>query len=262
MRTDTPAYTLGFAALVCIVCSLCVAAAHVLLKERQYLAKTEYVQKTVLLDVTGIMTSANAAGRDRDEVFASRIRARLVDLATGEYVESPDIDPLRYDQRRARNDPARSRPAPDNASEITRIPHLALVYIALNESGESEQIVLPIEGNGLYGMIYGFLALERDANTVRGIAFHELSETPGLGSLIAGAKWRAQWVGRKVYDEEGSVAIEVIKQGGGPPETDPHRVNAITGASISGYAIEDMLGFWMGESGFGPFITRLREQGL
>jgi Na+-transporting NADH:ubiquinone oxidoreductase subunit C len=64
-------------------------------------------------------------------------------------------------------------------------------------------MVLPIEGMGMWGTVYGFLALDRDGNTVRGLTFYEQKETPGLGGEIANPKWQALWVGRKAYDASG-----------------------------------------------------------
>jgi hypothetical protein len=118
----------------------------------------------------------------------------------------------------------------------------------------------PIEGNGLYGTIYGFIAIDRDGTTVRGIAFHEHSETPGLGSEIAAPKWRSQWPQRKLFDDDWELAMEVVKRGAGPPDKDPHRVDAITGATISSFAVEDILIFWLNENGFGPYLKRMRAE--
>lgn len=261
MRTDSPGYTLGFAAVVCVVCSLFVASANVLLKDRQRAAKTDYVQKTVLLEVTGLVPIGGAAGVDRDAMFNANIRARLVDLATGEFVDDPAVDPLRFDQRAARDDPARSIEAPENASEITRVPKLAVVYLRMQDD-QPVQVVLPIEGAGLYGEMFGFISLDRDGTTVRGLAFYDQSETPGLGGEVTNPKWRSLWPGRKAFDADWEPVIELVKGGAGPVATDPHRVDAISGATITSYAVEDMLLFWLGEHGFGPFLARARDKGL
>jgi Na+-transporting NADH:ubiquinone oxidoreductase subunit C len=261
MRTDGPAYTIGFAAVVCIVCSLFVASANVLLKDAQRQAKTEYIQKTVLLEVTQLVPLEGAGHADRDELFRTRIRARLVDLASGEYVDDPAIDPMRYDQRAARNDPKRSRKAPENDAEVARVPNVAVVYQRLDD-GVPVQVVLPIEGQGLYSEMFGFISLDRDGTTIRGLAYYEQGETPGLGGEVANPKWRALWPGRKAFDNDWEPAIELKKGGAGPPETDPHRVDAISGATVTSYAVADMLSFWLGESGFGPYLARTREKGF
>jgi Na+-transporting NADH:ubiquinone oxidoreductase subunit C len=261
MRTDSPVYTVVFATVVCVVCSLFIAAATILLKDRQAMAKMMYIQKNVLLEVTGLVPAGSAAEVDRDELFRSRIRARLVDLASGEYVEEPGIDPLRYDQRAARNDPARSREAPANDAQVRRLPQRAVVYQVI-ENDRPVQVVLPIEGKGLYSVLYGFIALDRDGTTIRGLAFYEQGETPGLGGEVANPKWKALWPGRKAFDDQWQPRIALKKEGAGPPEQDPHHVDALTGATVTSDAITHMLAFWLGEHGFGPYLARTRAKGM
>ena len=71
--------------------------------------------------------------------------------------------------------------------------------------------MLPIEGMGMWGTMYGFLALDRDGNTVRGLTFYEQKETPGLGGEISNPQWQALWVGRKAYDANWAPQLAVIK---------------------------------------------------
>lgn len=61
--------------------------------------------------------------------------------------------------------------------------------------------------------MYGYLALDKDLNTVKGIIFYEHGETPGLGGEIENPRWCQLWVGRKVYDSTGEVKLSVIKGG-------------------------------------------------
>lgn len=261
MRIDSPGYTIGFAAAVCAVCSLFVAAATVLLKDRQQAAKLMYIQKNVLLEVTGLAPPGAPAQLDRGELFRTRIRARLVDLASGEYVEDAGVDPLRYDQRAARNDPARSREAPSNDAQVRRLPHWAVVYLVI-ENDQPVQVVLPVEGRGLYSMLYGFIALDRDGRTVRGLAFYEQGETPGLGDRINDPQWKALWPGRKAFDENWQPKLALARGAAGPPDQDPHQVDGLTGATVTSDAVTHLLAFWLGEHGFGPYLARTREKGL
>src|SRR5690625_7431066 len=68
-----------------------------------------------------------------------------------------------------------------------------------------------VRAHGLRSTWWGFLALEADANTVRGLRFYEHGETPGLGGEIDNPRWQARWEGKQVYDDEGNVALRVIK---------------------------------------------------
>ena len=76
--------------------------------------------------------------------------------------------------------------------------------------------VLPIEGYGLWSTLYGFLAVDADGQTIRGFAYYQHKETPGLGGEVDNPKWKALWPGRKIYGPSGEPAIQVIK-GAAPP---------------------------------------------
>lgn len=260
MQVDSPRYTLAFTAAVCVVCSLAVAASTVLLQERQRANQFLYLQKNVLQATGLVPAGARIADDEVLRLFERRVRVRLVDLRSGDYVEHPEGDPRRYDQRRARSDPAQSRPAPPNLAQVKRLPNLATVYLVAGNE-RPEQVVIPIEGIGLYGTLYGFIALDRDMTTVRGLAFYENRETPGLGGEVDNPKWRALWPGRKAFDAEWVPRIALAKGPAGPPDQDPHRVDGLSGATITSNGVSRMLAFWLGEQGFGPYLGKLRERG-
>lgn len=258
MRTDSPGYTLVFATAVCIVCSLLVAGSNVLLKQRQDVNARLYLQKNVLQASGLVAPGQKLSDREALEIFRSRVEARLVDLKSGDYVTGPD--PERYDQRRARGDPARSREVPLNPARIKRVPDVALVYL-VKDGAKASQVVIPVEGLGLYGTLYGFLALERDTTTIRGLSFYENRETPGLGAEVDNPKWKALWPGRKAYDDNWKPRIALVKGTAGPPEQDPHRVDALAGATLTSNGVSRLLQFWLDENGFGPYLRKLRERG-
>ena len=188
------------------------------------------------------------------QLFES-IEAAVIDLTTGRYA---DVDPLTFDQREAVKDPQRSRQAPPNPAQITRLPDHAKIYQVLKD-GEVEQIILPIEGKGLWSTLYGFIALDADTTTIRGITFYQHGETPGLGGEVDNPVWKARWAGRKAYDEHGNVKISVIKGKAGSPETDPYHVDGLSGATITSRGVNHLVQFWLGENGFGPFLSWFRE---
>jgi Na+-transporting NADH:ubiquinone oxidoreductase subunit C len=260
VQVNSVRYTLLFATAVCLVCSLLVASATVLLRDRQHANQLLYLQKN-MLQATGLVQPGEAVtDREVVEIFDRNIRLRLVDLRTGDYVEHPSADPSRYDQRRARADPAQSREAPPNLSQIKRVPNLATVALVV-KNGKPVQLVLPIEGIGLYGTLYGFVALDRDLSTIHGLSFYENRETPGLGGEVDNPKWKAQWPGRKAFDASGKVRIALVKGGVGSPASDPYKVDALSGATITSNGVTRMLHFWLGKDGFGPFLEKLRARG-
>lgn len=257
-QLDSPRYTLLFATAVCVVCSLLVAGSNVLLRDRQEVNRLLYLRKNVLQSSGLVAPGEKLPADEAMAIFSERVEPRLVDLQTGEYVT--DVDPAQYDQRRARDDPARSRPLPANPAKIRRVPQLAKVYLVRDGEGYS-QVVIPIEGIGLYGTLYGFLALDRDTTTIRGIAFYENRETPGLGGEVDNPDWKALWPGRRAYDERSTPRIELVKGRAGPATESPHAVDGLSGATLTSNGVTRMLRFWLDEHGFGPYLRRVREQG-
>jgi Na+-transporting NADH:ubiquinone oxidoreductase subunit C len=124
-----------------------------------------------------------------------------------------------------------------------------------------QMVILPVEGRGLWSTLHGYLALDTDGNTVVGITFYQHSETPGLGGEVDNPKWKERWRGRKLFDEHGQLRIAVAKGAAGPPESDPHRVDGLSGSTLTSRGVTNMLSFWMGENGFGPYLERLQREG-
>jgi Na+-transporting NADH:ubiquinone oxidoreductase subunit C len=259
-KLDSTRYTILFAAAVCVVCALLVSVSAVGLASRQEENARLYRQKNVLLAAGLVEPGIDLPAAEIVRIFDASIDIGLIDLATGRKAEGTGIDPTSYDPRKVRNDPALSRAAPPNSAGLLRLPNTGVVYY-VKGAGGVEQVVLPIEGGGMWGMLSGFIALDRDGNTVRGLTFYEQKETPGLGSEIANPKWQALWRGRKAYDGNFAPKLAVIKGTAGPPEKDPHRVDGLSGATITSNAVSRLVNFWFSEQGYGPYLKLFREGG-
>ena len=259
--TQSTRYTIGFAAAICVVCALLVAASAVGLRERQETNQQLYRQKNVLLAAGLVKSGEDLSDRELLSAFERNIRVRLVDLKTGELLPEDRMDARTYDQRKARSDPAASRAAPPNAAQISRVPNYGTVYLVVDprQPERVAQLVIPVEGIGMWGTLYGFLAIERDTTTISGLTYYDQKETPGLGGEASNARWQALWRGRKAYDENWEPRIVVIKGPAGPPSQDPHRVDGLSGATITSNGITRMMAFWLGKEGYGPFLKRFRE---
>lgn len=252
-------HTIRFAAAVCVVCAVLVSSSAVLLRGRQA-ANFELERKRNVLVAAGELAPDEAASRDEIERRFASFTIAAVELRTGE--ELPDFPVLGYDQRRALADPAASRAVPRNDAQVARVPHVGLVYKQLDEQqGRLRLIVLPVEGMGLWSTMYGFLALEPDLRTVRGLTYYEHGETPGLGGEVDNPRWKQLWPGRVAVDERGAPVIEVVRGRAGPAASDPHRVDGLAGATITSRGVEAMIRFWLGEHGYGPYLARLRKGG-
>lgn len=255
LPNDSVAKTLIVAIGLCLVCSVVVSATAVALKPLQE-QNAALARKTEILKVAGLMTE----GGDVEALF-SQVETRLVDLETGRFTDA--VDPETYDPHKAENDPAMSvrvPPEEDIASIQRRARYLPVYFVRQN--GDVETIIIPIHGYGLWSTMYGFLALEGDATTVKGITFYEDGETPGLGGEINNPRWQANWEGKKVYDEQGRERLRVVK--GSPDPGSPeavYQVDGLSGATLTANGVSYAIQYWMGEQAFGPFLAWLREGG-
>lgn len=255
---NTTRYTLLFATVVSVLCALFVAAAALTLQPRQKANARLYMEKNVLI-AAGLVKPGQEVTREQVErFFQGEIKARLVDFARGQLVPEAWINARDYDQRSARNDPEVSCEAPPNRAGVGRLPNHGVVYF-VTKAERVEKLVIAVEGLGMWGTIYGFMALDRDGNTVRGLTYYDHKETPGLGGEIGNPLWQALWHGRKVFDETWRTAITVIKGTAGPPATDPLRVDGLTGATITSNAITHLLHFWLSDMAYGKFLKNFRE---
>jgi len=196
---------------------------------------------------------------DVAELFAERISARLVDLKTGQLL---DKDPTKFNQALALKDPEMSLTleASQDPAGIKRRSNLAEIYLVRDEQKRVQEVVLPIYGNGLWSMMYAFVALDTDGRTVKGITYYDQGETPGLGGEVENPNWRAQFVGKKVLDDNGLPALKVMKGAARPG--DEYAVDGLSGATLTSKGVQHSFDFWMGELGFGPFLKNVREGAL
>lgn len=103
--------------------------------------------------------------------------------------------------------------------------------------------------------------LEGDLNTVEGLGFYAHAETPGLGGEVDNPRWKKQWVGKEVYDgERADPKIRLVKGGVSADAADKeHKVDALSGATLTSRGVEQLVNYWMSERGYAPFLQKLRE---
>lgn len=249
-------YTLGFAVAVCLVCSVLVTSTAVSLEEKQETNATLDRHKNVLVAAGLMEEDEGLSAQEVEERFQS-FEAAVVDLTTGEEVEG--VDPETLDQRKLAKEPENSTAMERNPAQIKRRADRAVVYKLMGEDGTLEKLVLPVRGKGLWSTLYGYIALEQDLQTVAGLTFYEHKETPGLGGEVDNPRWKSLWPGRKIFDDDGSVEIEVIKGSAGPPSEAPYKVDGLSGATITSRGVTYLLQFWLGDKGFGPYIETFRQ---
>lgn len=251
-------YIVGFAAAICVFCSIFVAGSAVALKDKQDLNAVVDKQKQVL-KVAGLLKEGEViADAEVGKRFEANLEPHLVDLATGKLVEDAAAA-ASFDQAKAMKDPATSKDAPANDAKVQRLPNQALIY-HLKEGDQIKAIILPVEGKGLWSTLKGFIALAPDTTTVMGLTFYSHKETPGLGGEVDNPKWKAMWPGRKVFDDQWKATLKVIKGQAGPAKDDPYRVDGLSGATITSRGVSHLVQFWVGEHAFGPYLETFRAQ--
>jgi Na+-transporting NADH:ubiquinone oxidoreductase subunit C len=248
MQQFSTTYTYGFSLALCLACSILLSVAAVGLKERQLENAALDKQKSVLQACRIIKAGDSVTAEQVEELFAG-ITPKVIDLETDTYLEG-DFDP----------DEIPMLDVPGNEAKLSEVPQHVQVFHVMEE-GKMDMMVLPISGKGLWGTLYGFLAVSADTNTIRGITYYNHKETPGLGGEVDNPQWKSYWPDRKIYDADWNVAIRVIKGAAESPESHPHRVNGLSGATITSRGVTDMLQFWLGEEGFGPYLEEIRESG-
>ncbi|MAH73783.1 MAG: Na(+)-translocating NADH-quinone reductase subunit C [Cellvibrionales bacterium TMED49] len=251
MDNDSVKKTFVVALCLCLVCAVVVSASAIMLRPAQAFNKALDL-KANILQSAGLYQP----GVSIEKQF-ERISVRLVDLRTGQFSNDVDVDT--YDQRKASKDPTMSvalKPDSDPA-KLRRRPHYASVYLVEGKNG-IEKLVLPVRGYGLWSTLYGFLALEGDLETVAGIGFYEHAETPGLGGEVDNFAWKASWIGKRAFEGNERV-ITVIK--GKVDRQRPeaaYQIDGLAGATITTRGIDNLVKYWLGESGFAPFIRNLQ----
>ncbi|MBJ18614.1 MAG: Na(+)-translocating NADH-quinone reductase subunit C [bacterium] len=250
-------YIVGFAVSVCLVCAIFVASSAVGLKPLQDANKL-LDRQTKVLTVAGLLEEGASIPRDEiTSLFETTIKQKVIDLKTG--AANAEVNVADFDQQAAASDPARSFEAPSNAAKVRRLPNNALVFDVV-EKGKLKALILPIEGYGLWGTLYGYIALAPDARTIVGITFYKHKETPGLGGEVDNPRWKAGWPGRLAFDDRGNTKIAVKKGVAGSPEDDPYNVDGLSGATITSRGVTSLVRFWLGDDGFGPYLASYRTQ--
>lgn len=250
---DTAGKTLTVAAVLCGVCSILVAGAVVVLKPKQAFNADIDFKKNVLM-AAGLLKP----GTDINEVFKT-VEPVVINLETGKIAEGVDV--ASFNPSKAEKDPATVITLTKNQdiAGIKKISKLQKVFL-VKKDGVIDQIVLHVYGKGLWSTMKGFLALDKDAVTVRGFNYYAHGETPGLGGEVDNPKWIAQWPGKKVYTEDMKPAIDVIKGTVDPNSPNAqYKIDGLSGATLTSVGVENTFRFWLSENGYEKFLANVRN---
>ncbi|WP_226626785.1 Na(+)-translocating NADH-quinone reductase subunit C [Alloyangia pacifica] len=249
MPPDSTVKTVTVAVVLCLVASMIVSAAAVSLRPVQENNRLRDKQRNVL-EVAGVYEP----GMNIAEAF-SDFEPHVLELATGEFTDQYEIDT--FEELATSGDPALVRALDEDPAGLGGTQQIfQMVYILRDDAGAIDKVVLPIEGYGLWSTLYGFIALEENGNDIYGLQFYQQGETPGLGAEVDNPRWKALWNGKKLRDEDGTLQITVAKQP--PPAGQDYYIDALAGATLTSRGVDNLVRFWMGEQGYGPFLERLK----
>jgi Na+-transporting NADH:ubiquinone oxidoreductase subunit C len=251
--SDSPVKTVLVAGVLCLICSILVSITAVQLRPLQDKNKVLDLKRNVL-QAAGLYQE----GEDIEEQFKV-ITPVVVNLGTGEI--NREIDSASYDHYAAMKDPEFSVKIPSEIDKggLSKRMKYAKIYLVMN-GPKVQEVILPLYSKGLWSTMYGFLALEGDTKTVKGFSYYAHGETPGLGGEVDNPKWKALWPGKIVYNDSWEPVIEVLKAAVSPNDPDKiHKVDGLSGATITAYGVGNSLTYWLGQHGYGKMLKNIRE---
>lgn len=225
MKTNSNAYTLLYATIMVVIVALVLAIVSGSLKERQT-ANVELDKKKQILSALNIDTK----DADAEALWAKYITDELVLDANGQVIDNPAEKAFDIVIKKELSLKLENRSLP--------------LYVA-NIDGEVKYVI-SLFGAGLWGPIWGYVALNEDKNTVYGTFFSHASETPGLGAEIAYKPFQEQFIGKKIMNNQSEfVSIAILKPGQTTDAQD--QVDGISGGTITSKGVEEMLLVCLGQ---------------
>jgi Na+-transporting NADH:ubiquinone oxidoreductase subunit C len=203
---------------------------------------------------------------ERISAVFERSEPILIELATGEIV-SPEkydgeLNVEEFDIQRLAVHPEYGMAIPEgkDIARIGRMPKYMRIFIIRERGGEKiEKYAFPIYGQGLYSTMRGAIALKPDLVTVDSISFYEHAETPGLGGEIENTQWKNSWRGKTALDADGKILIEVLTGAVNPASPRAaSQIDGLSGATRTTRGVDQLVKFWLGEDGYGPFLNKRR----
>ena len=238
--------TVGVVVGVCLVCSIIVASAAIGLRPQQKANAALDIQ-TNILEAAGLL---DEAGKDIPKYFGENITRKFWDIENSKLLE--EFAGFTTIEAVARDLDNSIKPANDFA-KVLRRPNIIPVYFSKDSNGNVETVVMPVYGAGLWGMMRGFLAVGPDGVTTKNLVYYEHMETPGLGAEVLNPAWKALWNGKKLFNDNGEVAIKIVK--GGAKQGDVHGVDGLSGATLTGNGVQATLDYWLSAEGYQAFLA-------
>lgn len=225
MDRNSNLYTFLYASgMVILVAALLAIAATSLKPAQQKNKETE--KKIDILKSFGKAEGADKAANKHqfvEEAFKKYIAEQIVVNSKGDKVEG--LEAFKVDLKAELAKPLEQRNLPIFKAQL---------------DDQSIKYIIPVRGRGLWGPIWGYIALNDDMNTIFGATFAHQGETPGLGAEINTVEFQQQFIGKSIFDSNNKfVSVSVVK--GGADKSNPHAVDAISGGTITSVGLQEMV---------------------
>jgi len=227
-------YIIVYSAVLTIILGLLLSGSAQVLGPWQQEAIALDKKKQILGAVISAEEIAAMSPEQVNAFYSSRISSTVVDI-TGKEVTAEGVSAEKVEIAKDYKKPAEERTYP------------VFIYHAEGNPEAVESYIFPMYGAGLWDAIWGYLALDTDLNTIKGITLAHAAETPGLGARITEAKVQGRYVNKKIFDESGSLVTVMMQKGENKDySSDPHKVDGMSGATITGNGVNNMLKAYMG----------------
>jgi len=229
----TNSYVFRYAAILVVLVAAILSAAALLLKPAQD-------RNVAIAKMQGILSAAHveATAPDAISLYDKYIVEEEVINPSGDVVGVYKDGKMEKGDTRAFDIDIKK----ELYNKATGKDYLLPLYVA--DIQGKRIFIIPMQGKGLWGPIYGNIALEQDMNTVFGATFSHDKETPGLGAEISQSFFQEQFVGKKIFDDNGKFVSIIVAKGGVkmlPQDMQIHGVDAISGGTITSNGVTAML---------------------
>ena len=215
MDVNKNSYTFGFAIIMVVLVASVLSIAAISLKPFQD-TNIELEKKQNILNSVGIKVEREAA----EEAYSKYIINSFVVNSEGKKINRDAFNI-------------------DLSKELKKDVESQAFPIFVSKKNDDKSYIIPVRGTGLWGPIWGFVALKDDLNTVLGAVFDHKAETPGLGAEINLSWFQEPFKGKTIFDGDKFVSITVVK--GGASDDDMHGVDGISGGTITADGVTAML---------------------
>lgn len=225
-------YIIVFSVVLTIILGLLLSGTSQVLGPLQQEAIALDKKKQILGAVISAEEIEAMSPQQINEFYANRISATVVDI-NGKEISGVEAEKVEV--------------AKDYKKAADQRQYPVFLFHAEGNPEAVESYIFPLYGAGLWDAIWGYLALETDMNTIGGITLAHAGETPGLGARITEGGVQARFVGKKIFDESGTlVAVEMQKGEGKDYSSEDHKVDGMSGATITANGVNNMLKAYLG----------------